>query len=671
VPFAARAYEALGRARSNGAALARAATLLADHALDTADPALALRARILTALASGLGEDTGGLLARLAPALEWVVPNAYERAAGFATVTLSAPPNLTLGTRVRRALVDAPDAAMLIEGDRSVRIGVRIQEEQALELEVGCEDPADLACQPALRRDGERFECPREPGELERCSVPLVPGEHQLDLSLPSERALGWVKATLGGQPLPIRLSSRWIEVESEEPAQLTVRGPTVVRLEARGSGDTPQTIAWEGCGDEPLRLFELPGGVDPGARVGDGGSLGNALRVELAIASDGPCRLRVGPTVGRALFRLSVARAKGLPRARVPSYEPPEAPPPAPPAPFSDTLVAREPELGPLAQDPLPLILLGRSYAVVNTHSLEDDRAEGPQTPSTSHLQLDVLASRELIPARAWTSAQAGVRLRNGPPSLLGRLGLDLPATSGTPGVELDAAGYWQRIDEQVAFSLRASGNVSALAKLTPNLNLIPKLGYTLSHEPPRPDNLRVTDNDVYSAYRVTHSNYLSAELEAAWRPFVDALGKLELLGRAQPAFDGIDRAGVAASWLCMPLPGTNTLLELELATSLRPQGPGRSHTFARQNAGLGMSWWRWLSSGERMRIFGRIDGGFDAGGASGGKPLLAAGMGVEFSASGDRGLRDLSPSRLPFIDLQERGRGGSAEPSNEERQQ
>jgi hypothetical protein len=70
-------------------------------------------------------------------------------------------------------------------------------------------------------------------------------------------------------------------------------------------------------------------------------------------------------------------------------------------------------------------------------------------------------------------------------------------------------------------------------------------------------------------------------------------------------------------------------------------------------------------------MRIFGRIDAGFDAGSAAGGEPLLAAGVGVEFSASGDRGLRDLSPSRLPFIDLQERGRSGPPEPSHEERSQ
>jgi hypothetical protein len=119
------------------------------------------------------------------------------------------------------------------------------------------------------------------------------------------------------------------------------------------------------------------------------------------------------------------------------------------------------------------------------------------------------------------------------------------------------------------------------------------------------------------------------------------------------------------------MPLAGANALLELEVASSLRPQGPGRSHSFARQSAGLGVSWWRWISDGERVRIFGRIDAGFDAGSDKGGEPLLAAGVGVEFSASGDRGLRDLSPSRLPFIDLQERGRQGSLEPSNEERAQ
>src|SRR4029079_10227495 len=125
-----------------------------------------------------LGEDTSGLLARLAPAFEWVVPNAYERAAGFATVTLTAPPNPTRGTRVRRALVDAPDLALLVEGDSAVQIGVKAQRAEALQLELGGEDPSDLACRPERRRDGERFDCPRDPASPGSCAVPLLAGDH-------------------------------------------------------------------------------------------------------------------------------------------------------------------------------------------------------------------------------------------------------------------------------------------------------------------------------------------------------------------------------------------------------------------------------------------------------------------------------------------------------------
>jgi hypothetical protein len=662
--FAARAYEAIGRAQPNGAALARAASLLADHSLDTGEPAFALRARILAARAAALGEDPGGLLARLAPALEWIVPNAYERAAGFATVTLTAPPNATLGTRVRRALVDAPDLALLMQGESPIQIVVKAQEAEPLLLDLGCEDPSDLACRPGLRRDGERFDCPATGGPDASCAVPLLPGEHQVELKLPSERALGWVQATLAGKFVPIRLSSRWVDVESAGPAQLTVLGPTVVVLEARGSGAAGEKIAWESCADEPVRTFDLPAGIDTGAlRVG--ATLGASLRVELPIEAEGPCLVRFGPVRGHALVRLSVARAQGLPRPRLVSSVPEELPPPPAPPPLADVLVAREPEQGPLPRELLPLLLLGRSRVVASSRSLDDEGPTGLRTPSSSFLENSVLGARELIPGRFWTYGQVGLRLRDGPPSWLGRLVLDLPATRSAPGFQLDSEGYWQSVHGYEALSLRTTGTVSGNFELTPNLSLLPKASYTLDREPLRPDDLSVTDSDAYSAYRDTHPRYLNLELEASWRPLVDGLGKLRLGARALPDFGGLDRAGVAGNWLFLPLSGANALLELEAATSYRPLGPDRSRAFSRQSAGVALSWWRWFGGSERVRVFGRVDGSFDAPAGPLGGSVLTAQLGVEFSTSSDRGLRDLSPASMPFLDFQERGRAGLSAPA------
>jgi hypothetical protein len=664
--FAARAYEAIGRAQPNGAALARAASLLADHSLDTGEPAFALRARILGAYAAALGEDPGGLLARLAPALEWVVPNAYERAAGFATVTLSAPPNQTLGTRVRRALVDAPDLALLMQGESVVQIVVKAQNEEPLLLDLGCEDPSDLACRPELRRDGVRFDCPPASGPDASCAVPLVPGEHQVELKLPSERALGWVQATLAGKFVPIRLSSRWIDVESKEPAQLTVRGPTVIALEARGSGAAGEQIAWESCGDEPVRTFDLPAGIDAGAlRAGDRGTLGAPLRLDLPIEAEGPCLVRLGPVRGHALIRLSVARAQGLPRPRLVSLVPEETPPPPAPPPLSEALVAREAEAGPAPRELLPLLLLGRIRLVGSSRSLDDEGPTGLRTPSSSFLENSVLGARELVPARFWSSGQVGLRVRSGPPSWFGRLSLDLPATRSAPGFQLDSEGYWQSVHGYEALSLRATGSMSGHFDLTPNLSLLPKASYTLDREPRRPDDLSVTDSDAYSSYREAHPRYLNLELEASWRPLVDALGKLRIAARSLPDFAGIDRAGVAGNWLFLPLSGANALLELEAGTSYRPLGPERSRSFSRQVAGLTVSWWRWFGASERLRVFGRVDGSFDAPASPIGGTVLTAQLGLEFSTSSDRGLRDLSPASMPFLDFQERGRAGLPAPT------
>jgi hypothetical protein len=659
--LAARAYEAIGRAQPNGAALARAAALLADQSLDTGEPSFALRSRLLASRAAALGEDASGLLARLGPAFEWVVPNAYERAAGFATVTLTAPPNPTPGTRVRRALVDAPELALLIEGDSAVQIGVKLQRAEALQLELGCEDPSDLACRPELRRDGERFDCPRDRASPGSCAMPLLPGDHQVELRLPGQRALGWVKATLGGKLVPIRLSSRWIEVESEEPAQITVRGPTIVILESRGTGGAGEKIAWESCGeDEPIRNFELPSGVDPGAlRIGETAALGAPLRVELPIETEGPCTMRFGPCVGRALFRLSVARAQGLPKPRVVSWVEPEAPPP-PPAPpqFAEALVAREPELPPRGPEGVPALVLGRSRLVASSRSLDEEGPRGLQTPSSSFLEASALLAREIWPARFWGFGQAGMRFRSGPPSVLGRIFLDMPASAGVPGVQFNSEGYWQTVQGFEAFSWRSTGTLSWLFELTRNLNLTPKASYTLDREPLRPGDLSVTDADVYSPYREKHWHYLNLELNASWRPLVDGLGKAQLEARPRPDFSGIDRTGLSGAWLFLPLSGINTLVELDAGTSYRPLGPDRSRSFMRQSAGLGVSWWRWFTNSERIRVFGRVDGTFDAPAGPLGASVYAVELGVEVSASGDRGLSDLSPSSLPFLDFQERGR-------------
>jgi hypothetical protein len=305
-----------------------------------------------------------------------------------------------------------------------------------------------------------------------------------------------------------------------------------------------------------------------------------------------------------------------------------------------------------------VPALVLGRSRAVASSRSLDEEGPRGLQTPSSSFLELSALLARELWPARFWGFAQTGMRFRKGPPSVLGRVFLDLPSSAGVPGFQFNSEGYWQSIQGLEAFSWRSTGTLSELFELTPNLNLTPKASYTLDREPLRPGDLSVTDADVYSPYREKHWHYLNLELNASWRPLVDGLGKAQLEARPRPDFSGIDRTGLSGAWLFLPLAGSNALVELDAGTSYRPLGPDRSRSFMRQSAGLAVSWWRWLSNSERIRVFGRLDGTFDAPAGPLGAAVYAAELGVELSASGDRGLSDFSPSSLPFLDFQERGR-------------
>ncbi|HWO13001.1 MAG TPA: hypothetical protein VNN80_26055 [Polyangiaceae bacterium] len=668
--LAADNYAALGHAQPNGAALARAATLLADHALTANEPLFAMRARMLAGEAAALGTDTSDVLARLGPALQWVVPNAYERAAGFANVTLAAQPQPTLGTRVRRALVDAPEDALLLEGARPVQFPVRAQEGDTLQLDFGCDDPADLACQPALELDAVRLACLRGPASDGPCSVALGPGEHLVALRLPSEQSLGWLRASLSGNPLPVRLSSRWIDAEAEEPAQLTVRGPTLVVMEARGSGREKQSVTWNGCaGPGREQVFELPDGTDSGAtRSGsEQDSVGPPLRVELPIETLGPCTLRLRPDHGRVLFRLSVARAVGLPRARLSTAPAPEpeltfAPAAVPAVP----LTAYEPAPEVPLDRSLPLLVLGRSQAVFNTRSVDEELA--PQRTSLSHLELSVLGARELVAQRLWSSLSAGSRFRDGPPSWFGQWGLDLPANGPFPGLKLDAASYVQEIDGRTLASLRASGALSLMFRLAPSLSLVPRATYAVFREPARPSDLSLTDGDVYSAYRAAHPHYLGVDAQLNWRPVVDALSRFRLSARALPGLDGVDRVGAAWDWLIMPLHERNILIELGTSTSYRPGGPERSRAYTKQMLVAEASYWSWLSRSERLRVFGRVDGSVDLPTITHDQVVLSALVGLELSSSGERGLRDLPPASVPFLDAQERGRPGPRRDSDED---
>lgn len=668
VVLAAQGYEAIGAALPSGAALSRAVSLLADQSLIVQDPALALRARMLASRAAALGEDTGDLLARLDPALRWVVPTSYERALGFATVELDGPPPPTVGARVRRALVDAPDAALLLEGERDVEIVARGPER--LELEIGCEDLGGSACEARVQIDLVPVPCAPVASGLSRCTVELAPDKHRVEVGLASATGIGWVKATLAGQPISSRIAARWIEVQPRSPAELTVLGPTLVVVEARGAALPGQAVAWTGCSESSTgaREIALPETRDPGATrlAAEQPELGHPVRVEIPVYAAGPCTLSVRSTSGSALLRMSVARALGLPRARVA--------PPLEAAPVSAPLAAGLGEARPIADVPppalgdegLPFLLLGRTRAVSSVFRPDAEGEPRSSAAASRHVELSALAAREILPNLLWTSVTGGVRGRDGPPTVFGRFRLELPPSIGLPGFELEASSHAQDLELGWYASLRATATASGLIPLGPDLNLLPSAAFTIDREPAEPFD-RGVDLDVYSRYRDRHPRYLQLEVALNWRPLVDGFGKFELSSRGLPDFDGVDRATATASWFMVPVSELNALVDVSAATSFRPQGPLRADAFWRQSFGAGGSFWHWLSGGERLRVYARLDGVADLGAERADGVALAAEVGVELLTSGLRGLTDIARLGLPFRDFQERGRAGATTLSRE----
>ncbi|WP_437687829.1 hypothetical protein [Sorangium sp. So ce176] len=725
VRIAADAFTRIGLAHRSAAALARAANLATDVAAAAATPdrLLTLRALALAELAVQTAdrEAAGGgqgaapaspapaspsgsapagpaspvqlppaALARLAPVTGWDVPPRADATAGSATLEIRARADrdLPLRVRVRRALVDAPEPALLITDGARAEFRLDRAAPGAIVLDGVCRslDRDETPCAFSVALDGALVACSAAAAPMaDRCVVQVPRGKHRVEVRPPADQSvLGWIRATAAGsaQPFSGRVLSTWHDIDPARPLELAFVGPTVVRIRARAayecaapaSGDDaacrPEITAATPAGLLRYAVSPLdgapaagaPAAVDEGTLALDTAEdpaarrlgvtrepffwLGGEVEARVAVLPEGPHVLRVASPAGRALLRVELAVATGAPRPRVP---PPAPPPPAPLAPADEPRrpappVGEDPDAGPLS--------VGAYARLVDSELTEEDL----RLP-LRFLELGVDVHRELIERRAWISAAGFGRLRDGPESFGAEARFDLSSRGWVPGAALSG-----RVVFQPGASDAVGGRASASAFWSiplGELTLSPWAGFTYLAVDESLRGLSGADKDIFTPYADEHRTQASLGARLRHRPFVDALVTAGTSLRLSPVPSTLDRVDATLDLDLLPGRGLWPWIQLGWLASYRPENETRDEAFLRNAFTAGLTFWSWLSRGHRVSLGAEGTFLFDIPSPSQTSPRLSALLFARYDFTAGRGLRDFPPHATPFRDRQEEGSG------------
>ncbi|AUX47306.1 hypothetical protein SOCE26_088240 [Sorangium cellulosum] len=718
VHIAADAFTRIGLTHRSAAALARAANLATDVAAGAAAPdrRLTLRALALAELAeqeaareaalAGPAQRPPAALARLAPVTGWDAPPRADATAGTASleVRARAERDLPLRVRVRRALVDAPEPALLITDGARAEFRLDRAEPGALVLDGVCRalDHEETPCAFAVALDGAPVVCSAAAAPMTgRCVVQVPKGSHRIEARPPADRsALGWIRATAAGaaQPFSGRVLSTWQDIDPARPLELAFAGPTVVRIRARAAYEcaaSPRARGEPAKGGDPacrpevvsaapsgvLRFSVAPLGAAPGpagAAPGSAGAavveegtialdatedraarrlgvtrepffwLGDEVEARVAVLPEGPHVLRIASPAGRALLRVELAVARGAPRPR---ETPPPAPPPLPPlAPVDEVLrpappVGEDPDPGPLS--------LGAYLRFVDSELTEEDL----RLP-LRFLELGVDVHRELAPQRAWIAAAGFGRLRGGPESFGAEARFDLSSSGWIPGAALSGRLVVQPTDGGTALGGRASASAFWSIPLG-ELTLSPWAAITLLSVDESLRGVSGADKDVFTPYAAEHPTQASLGARLRHRPFVDALVSAGASLRLSPVPSTLDRIDATLDLDLLPGRGLSPWIQLGWLASYRPVNETRDAAFLRDAFTAGLTFWSWLSRGHRASIGAEGTFLFDIPSPAQTSPRLSALLFARWDYTAGRGLRDFPPQATPFRDRQEEGSG------------
>jgi hypothetical protein len=661
---AARLFEQIARSTRHASAMLHAATLIADSAVTSEDRRQSLNAALLEAWASAWGADSSALRARLGSAISWLTPTVLDGAAGVTWIAhgLIEPP--TARQQLLASLSAAPLGALVLETGETAELLVTNRVAEPLWVTSNCDAAfADAACQLVTSVDGREMPC-RVAGSGTECAIEVPSGKHRVRLGWDGSGTVGWIGTHLGRQSLAPVVATQWSVLDDGTAAHLTIHGPTVLRLRARASGAASESISLRGCEiDETYATFSLPTGTDGQARRWPQATtvapIGQELDQSIPIPHDRTCRLTIVAHQPQTLLHLSFARADGLP---IPRRLPPNATEAtATPSDSSRAgLVPRTSSLMPnRVSERQPLLVGARVRFVSESLSTLTQTDSGSSEGAFQDVfgEASVNVDRELVANRWWGSLTAGARVRNGPATEFARIAVDLPPRVGLPGVDLIGTAYTQAFGAARTTTYSTTGRISRIWRFSPDVAILPQIGFTSIRLGSTPPTASGVDGDVYSHFYATHPRYASGAVAAATRPFVDSMLNLTLAARTLPLLDGFDRVSLTTELLTIPVSNWPLLGGVDWMSSYRPSSSLRNATFVRHDFGVSWGLWHWITPSERIRWFGRIDFFFDAPSAKLGGMIVAPAIGLEITSSGSRGLRDFSPQQAPFKEFQDRG--------------
>jgi hypothetical protein len=675
---AAILYESIARSTNNGSLFLRAASLHADTGINTSDFRPTITAGILATLAKKTGVDPSGLWARLERAISWPTVSMLDGVTGYVSLSKTKGSERSLKELVSSALSESKPGGITIEPAQHAELVFDSQKRSSIVIEHGCDDERGERCQLRVLLDGIPIDCNVKDNE---CDVPTATGTHRLEMSFTGISPIGWVMVRGLDKKLSPQIRTLWHELDANRVAQLTIKGPTIVRLRLRSRNVdetqlAPDSIRISGCGIDKERYdVKLANTQDEFVKTmpeGERSSVGTEVIEDIPIEMDARCQLSFLSKRNGVLVQVAAARAADLPKERL---QPQKVLVKNPAmflerSPSTQTLLAPVKPTHLVESFPLFLEVRERLLSESLTALAERDSVGSERSFQDVFAESSVIVAKELVENRLWGTAQVGGRMRFGPMTKLGRVSLEMPSQRGLPGIELQGNTYSQTFEGNNYTSLGSTTRINLVVPLSSNHNLVPQLGYTNILLPSKPATTKPVDGDVHSSYFASHPHYVTMDFSLKLRPFVDVMSVVATSVRSLPDLSGLDRVTVTADLWFLPKNEWPLMFTTGWFSSYRPESNLRDQYFVRHQFNLGASFWNWITPSERIRIYAQLDCFFDAPTSSKTTLYFAPTITIDLSTSGNRGLRDLSSQQVPFKAFQERGSGRS-HPNQSERLQ
>ena len=719
---AARAYGALALEADRHVAAARAALAYADLSLLKADPDTALVGYLFAKRAQQHGADARAPMGRLDPAVTFVRPDTAG-AAGHTWVERDGQdPRLiaSLVERVRRAYLDAPEDATVLEGDERVMLRVAPKEASQLVIEDVCAltdpaPPAGAACRLAARVDGSIVPCEGSPA---RCTVAVSKGKHRIEIALesPVDR-VGWARLQWSAAPpdpkdaskasapkgtskpiapkgttkppagaaasdpkgatkppagaaasdpkrasksaatqiaadvagrLSPKSAARWLETDGARPLTLGFVGPTLIRVDARGTPGRSERLDVRVDGVSQATL-DLDAPADPAAVRRDiDGDDERALRapqaVEVIVMAPGAHALEIR-SAGRALVLPSFAVARGLPRPTVVPVTPSPRPAPGDPiAPLPRPLpvIADDPPPGPVSIAAETALVLDR----INDASVPADDAG-------RYLETSVFARRRFLDGLFFGRVGLLARARTGIPTFGAdaRVDFNVPIGSPLPRVFVEGTLFGQQGASAFDVTAGMHSGVWWQFEPRPGLGFVPTIGVDLSSAPladvQRYPNLARLDPDVYFRYDAPRPVEPFVTFLTSYRPTMDSIVRLRL-GAHIAGIEGVDDVFAYPSIDIAPGRGIAPALTLGYALSYHFASSSISESYLRHRVDFSAFFWRWVQASHRVSASATAL--LQVGSPFNDEPDLRLIFALGYDYTMGRGVSDYSPLEMQF---------------------